>query len=242
MYQGVYYTKIYGIICPNFYKRVVMIFGKIDYINLLPFHIYLKRSSLCNAFKKSSEYRRGFPAKINKDFRKRRVDGAFISSIASARKNTKTLDVGIVAKKKVTSVLVKKNTKCAKDPHSATSNVLAKVLHVDGEVYIGDKALRRYLQNPNEYIDLAEVWYEHYKLPFVFARLSVNSHYNLYKKISDNFKSKRITIPQYILKKYADERGIPKTEILNYLSLISYNIGKKEKKGLKLFFKKAKKL
>lgn len=217
-----------------------MIFGKIDYINLLPFHIYLKQSSLTNSFKKSTEHKKSYPANINNKFRKRRVNAAFISSIESNRKAIKTLPLGIVAKKEVTSVLVKKNTTSSNDPHSATSNVLAKVLHVDGEVVIGDRALKLYLENPNDYIDLAKVWNDKYSLPFVFARLSVNRYFNTYKKLSDNFKNKNIKIPQYILKKYANEREIPPKEILKYLKLISYKIGQKETRGLKLFLRKGK--
>jgi chorismate dehydratase len=216
-----------------------MIFGKIDYINLLPFHVYLKRSSLTNSQKKSCEYKKSFPANINKKFRKRAVDAAFISSIESDKKYIKTLPLGIVAKKQVKSVLVKKNSFSANDPHSATSNVLAKVLHVKGEVIIGDKALKLFIENPNDYIDLASEWNCNYNLPFVFARLSVNKHFKLYKKISDNFKKNRIRIPQYILQKYAHERKIPAKEILKYLTLISYKIEGKEMRGLNLFLKKS---
>jgi chorismate dehydratase len=216
-----------------------MIFGKIDYINLLPFHIFLKKSSLTNALKKSCEYKKSFPSNINRQFKKRRVDGAFISSIESNSKSFRTLPLGIVAKKHVTSVLVKKNTTCKKDSHSATSNVLAKVLEIDGEVIIGDKALKLYLENPEDYTDLAKEWNDRYMLPFVFAVLSVNNHFKTYKKLSDNFKNNRIKIPQYILKKYADERMIPPKEILKYLSLISYKIGVKERRGLNLFLKKS---
>jgi len=217
-----------------------MIFGKIDYINLLPFHIFLKKSSLSNSFKQSCEYKKSYPSNINKKFRKRTVDAAFISSIESDRKSIKTLPLGIVAKKNVNSVLIKKNSLSSNDPHSATSNVLAKVLDIKGEVYIGDKALKLFLQNPNEYIDLANEWNCNYKLPFVFARLSVNKHFKTYKKLSDNFKNKSIKIPQYILKGYAYERGIPPKEILKYLSLISYDVREKEMRGFKLFLKKSK--
>lgn len=218
-------------------KSIYMIFGKIDYINLLPFHIYLKKSSLTNALKKSSEYKKSYPSHINREFKNRRVDGAFISSIESRYK--KTLALGIVAKKHVTSVLVKKNTACKKDSHSATSNALAKLLHVDGEVIIGDHALKLYLESPSDYIDLADEWHKKYKLPFVFAVLSVNKHFKTYKKLSDGFKKNRIKIPQYILKKYAYQRKISPKEILEYLSLISYEIKSKERRGLKLFLKKS---
>lgn len=217
-----------------------MIFGKIDYINLLPFHIFLKKSSLSNSFKQSCEYKKSYPSNINNKFRKRTVDAAFISSIESNRKSIRTLPLGIVAKKNVNSVIVKKNTVSSNDPHSATSNVLAKVLNVDGQVFIGDIALKLFLENPDDYIDLANEWNCNYNLPFVFARLSVNKHFNTYKKLSDNFKNKSIRIPQYILKKYAYERNIPPKAILKYLSLISYKIEEKEMRGLKLFLKKSK--
>lgn len=219
-----------------------MIFGKIDYINLLPFHVFLKQSNLTNALKKAAEYKKSYPSSINKKFRKRQVAGAFISSIESNRKSIKTLPLGIVAKKNVNSVLVKKNTKSQIDPHSATSNILAKVLKIEGEVYIGDKALKLYLESPEEYIDLAKEWNQRHMLPFVFARLSVNRNFRLYKKISEKFKNNHTRIPQYILKKYAKERQIAPKEILNYLKLISYKIEEKERRGLNLFLKKAQKL
>ncbi len=215
-----------------------MLFGKIDYINLLPFHLFLKKSSLVNALKKSCEYKKSYPTEINKQFKKRRVDGAFISSIES--RNRKILPLGIVAKNCVTSVLVKKDTVCKKDIHSATSNILAKILQIDGEVIIGDRALKLYLENPHEYIDLAKTWSDRYGLPFVFAVLCVNDHFKTYKKLSKSFKNSRIKIPQYTLKKYAHKRGISPKEILNYLSLISYEIGTKERRGLNLFLKKVK--
>ena len=215
-----------------------MIFGKIDYINLLPFHLFLKKSNLTNALKQSCEYKKSYPSKINREFKNRRVDGAFISSIES--RNKKTLPLGIVAKKHVTSVLVEKNSADSNDPHSASSNVLAKLLQVSGQVHIGDNALKLYLENPDNYIDLAKKWNDKYNLPFVFAVLSINSNFKTYKKLSDNFNNKRIKIPQYILKKYAYERSIPPKEILKYLSLISYKIGTKERRGLNLFLKKSK--
>ncbi len=217
-----------------------MLFGKIDYINLLPFHLFLKKSSLVNALKKSCEYKKSYPSNINREFKKRSIDGAFISSIES--KNRKTLPLGIVAKRSVTSVLVKKNTIYKEDSHSATSNVLAKILKIDGEVIIGDKALKLFLKNSKNYIDLAEVWNDRYKLPFVFAVLCVNNHYKVYKKLTSSFKKTKIKIPQYILKKYAHERNISPKEILKYLSLISYEIGAKERKGLNLFLKKVRKI
>lgn len=219
-----------------------MLFGKIDYINLLPFHMYLKKSNLTNAIKKSCEFKKSYPANINKKFARRLVDGAFISSIESTRKYIKVLPLGIVAQKKVMSVLVKKNTQNSSDPHSATSNVLAKVLGRQGEVCIGDEALRRFIQAPDLYFDLAQIWYEKYHLPFVFALLCTNKNYKIYKRLSEDFNKNSTKIPQYQLQKYADERKIPASKIKEYLKLISYSIGQKERKSLRLFLKKAKQL
>ncbi len=218
-----------------------MIFGKIDYINLLPFHIFLKSYSMNNALKKAIEHKKGVPTLINKKFQKRQIDAAFISSIKSNAKNIKTLPLGIVAKKGVKSVIVKKGV-CKNDPASATSNILCKVLDIQGEVFIGDIALKRYLENPNEYIDLAEVWHKKHHLPFVFALLCTNKHHRIYKKLVQKFKNKNIKIPNYILKDYAQKRGIETKEIKKYLKLISYNIKEKEKRALKLFLKMASKL
>jgi len=119
--------------------------------------------------------------------------------------------------------------------------MLAKILHVKGKVHIGDTALKLYIESPDDYVDLAKIWNDKYKLPFVFAVLCVNNHFSLYKKLSDNFKTKRIKIPQYILKKYANERKISPRDIQEYLTLISYKIEKRERRGLNLFLKKSRK-
>ena len=218
-----------------------MLFGKIDYINLLPFHVFLKRSSLSFSFKSACNHNKAVPSTINKKFKKRRVDAAFISSIESNRKGITPLNLGIVAKAEVHSVLIKQGEP-KNDPASATSNVLAHVLGLKGEVFIGDRALKLYLENPEVYTDLGKEWHERFGLPFVFGRLCVNHHQTFYKKLAKHFGQTRIKIPMYILNAYAKERGIAPCDIKTYLTLISYTIGTKEKKALKLFFKKAKKI
>ncbi len=212
-----------------------MIFGKIDYINLLPFHIYLKKASLQSAFKHTVRYKKGVPSQINKELKNARIDAAIISSVQSKKPYYKQLDFGIAANKKVKSVLVKKGTKSKADPASASSNALAKKLRLDGEVIIGDRALKMYLANPDEFIDLVEVWHKRYRLPFVFARLCVRKHHNFYEKLYKNFLRSYIKIPNYILNEYSQSRNIPKKEILDYLKLIYYPLGVKEKRALKKF-------
>ena len=213
-----------------------MIFGKIEYLNLLPFHIFMKRFTKGSSAKMSMEYKRGVPAKINTDFHARRVDAAFISSISAQRKSY--VGLGIIAKKEVKSVLVIPSQTSKKDVESASSNVLAQVLAISGEVLIGDKALR-YALSSDDYIDLAKLWHEKYQLPFVFALLCYHKDKKLYKTIEREFLKAPVKIPQYILHNASKRTNVTTQEILNYLTLISYKLDAKAKLGLKKFYKKA---
>ena len=60
-----------------------MLFGKIDYLNLLPFHVFLKRSRLQNATKKAIEFKKDVPSKLCRSLFYGKVDAAVISSIES---------------------------------------------------------------------------------------------------------------------------------------------------------------
>ncbi|MBM0636599.1 menaquinone via futalosine step 1 [Campylobacter sp. VicNov18] len=220
-----------------------MIFGKIDYINLLPLHIYLKKYPLPNGYKASMEYKKGVPSKLNKDLFYKRIDAAIISSIESARKKYKNLDLGICANKRVFSVLVEKNTLTSQDPSSATSNALAKILKQEGRVIIGDKALKLYLKYPLNYVDLCAKWHEKTALPFVFARFSCAQKKILYEKMFKNFLKIKIKIPHYILQNYAKTRNLNIKDIKYYLDeVIYYKISTKEKLALKRFIKACKAL
>jgi len=212
-----------------------MIFAKIDFINLLPFYTFIKKNIKSSQIKQIINYKKSYPSLINKKFKKRQIDAAFISSIKS--KNEKTIDLGIVAKKDVLSVLVISG-KNKDDFQSDTSNALAKVLNINGEVLIGDKALEYYYNNKNNnFIDLAKTWNEKYHLPFVFARLSYNKNQKYLNILANDFKKTNVKIPQYILKKYALRANITVKQLQEYLNKISYDISYKEKKSLKLFFK-----
>lgn len=195
----------------------------------------MKRFTKSSQQSMSMHYKRGVPSKINAKFLSRRVDAAFISSISA--KNHKHVDLGIIAKKEVLSVLVIPSTKDIDDTESATSNVLAKVLGIKGEVLIGDKALKYYLDG-GEYIDLAHQWNKETNLPFVFALLCYHKDKNVYKKIQNNFSKSKIKIPQYILKQASLRTNISKQDILTYLEYISYRLDAKAKLGLKKFYNK----
>ena len=215
-----------------------MIFGKIEYLNLLPFHIFMKRFLRSSQAKAIMDYKKNVPAKVNHAFLNRRVDAAFISSIAA--KKRQYVNLGIIAKKEVQSVLVIPSRKDKKDKESASSNLLAQILEQNGEVLIGDKALKYALKN-DDYIDLAQLWHEKYQLPFVFALLCYHKDKKRYKKIEKAFLKKEQKIPRYILQNAAIRTNIDTKDILHYLTLISYKLDNRAKKGLKKFYKEAKK-
>ena len=213
-----------------------MVFGKIEYLNLLPFHVFMKRFTKGSSAKMSMEYKRGVPSKINAAFLASRVDAAFISSISA--KKSKHVGLGIIAKKEVKSVLVIPNKNSINDIESASSNVLANILNAKGEVLIGDKALRYALSNDN-YIDLVSQWHKKYKLPFVFALLCFHKDKKLYKRIEREFLKSPVKIPRYILKNASSRTQVKEPDILQYLKLISYKVDHKATLGLKLFYKKS---
>ncbi len=208
-----------------------MIIGKIDYINLLPFYVFLKRELKSSYEKAALNYYKGVPSHINRLFVKRRVEAAVISSIISAK--YRCTDFGIVANKKVLSVILCPGENKS-DSDSNTSNQLAKALGLKGEVLIGDKALLR--QKKQGCKDLAAEWYKRYRLPFVFARFCYQKDGQRYEKLAHKFLQNPIKIPHYILQKYVKRSQLSRQEILEYLQLIHYKLGKKEKKSLQIFF------
>ncbi len=215
-----------------------MIFGSISYLNLLPFQLHLKKSITSTQTKQIINWKRGVPSLINEQLKRGRVDSAFISSIHSSKFNC--LDLGIVADGAVYSVFVVEG-ESQKDQESATSNILAKVLDLQGKVIIGDKALKGYLAGDSG-VDLALEWKNRTGLPFVFARLCFKKNSKQIAKIADSFNPKAWKIPQYILKKEAKKRKISPASVKWYLKSISYQLSHREQKSLKLFLKKAKRL
>ena len=184
-----------------------MIFGKIDYLNLLPFHVFLKAAPLKTQVKKAIEFKKGVPSKLNRALNARKIDAAVISSIASKKANLKKLNFGIVAKKDVKSVLVRKNS--------------AMNLSEGKECFY----------------DLGQIWHEKTNLPFVFGRFSYVKNGSFYKRLVAKFLQKNVKIPNYILAQYAKSRDISEQDIKWYLKFISYKIGLKEQKSLRKFFK-----
>ena len=211
-----------------------VVFGKIEYLNLLPFHVFMKRFTKSSQQSMSMHYKGGVPSQINEKFISHRVDAAFISSISAQK--YKHVGLGIIAKKEVLSVIVVPSDFDEKDQESASSNVLAKILNIQGKVLIGDKALK-YSLSSDFYVDLAKEWNEKYKLPFVFALLCYHKKQKLFTSIQRRFLSQKVKIPQYILKKASTRTGITQKEILKYLEYISYDLDTKARLGLKKFYK-----
>ncbi len=213
-----------------------MIFGKIDFLNLLPFHVFMKRYASTLRIHQSLNYHKGVPSALNREFAARRIDAAFISSITA--KNYRHFNVGIVAKQEVLSVLAIPYDSHKNDTDSATSNLLSQILDIQGEVLIGDKALRYYYSG-GEYTDLGKMWNERTGLPFVFALLCSHNHSRELKRLSHAFVRKPIKIPYYILMENAKKSNLTAAQITHYLHYISYKIGEKEKRGYKRFLKEA---
>jgi len=213
-----------------------VLFGSISYLNLLPFQVFLKRHLKSSTERMSLRYKRAVPSHINKALKKRKVHAGFISSVAS--RGFKCTNLGIVAHKKVHSVLLLKGEN-KPDPASATSNELARILGLQGTVLIGDAALQYYLKR-GEAIDLAEAWHEKTGLPFVFARLCYNKHAVRIHKLARTFEQKKIKIPQYMLKNEAKKRGITAKQLTWYLGYISYTMDWKAKQSLKRFLREQK--
>ena len=180
-------------------------------------------------------YKKGVPSKINADFHARRIDAAFISSISA--KKSSFVPLGIIAKKEVTSVLVIEG-KDEDDIASQTSNTLKKILNLKGKVLIGDSALEYYLNN-SDYVDMAQLWYQKQRVPFVFALLAYHNHKDTMQKLAKHFTAKPTKIPQYILKKASQNSNIAPQDILDYLKLISYKLDYKAQRGLKRFWAKS---
>lgn len=214
-----------------------MIFGKIDFLNLLPFHVFIKRYARTTRFHQSLHYHKGVPSALNREFAMRRIDAAFISSITA--KNCHHFGVGIVAQREVLSVISLPAPDKA-DADSATSNLLSKILGINGEVLIGDKALR-YYYGGGEYTDLGRIWHERTGLPFVFALLCTHHHTDELRRLSRAFVSKQVKIPHYILMDASRRTGFSPEQITHYLKFISYKVGVKEERGYKRFVKEAKK-
>ncbi len=212
-----------------------MIFGKIDYLNLLPFHIFIKRYIRSSRLHTTINFKKGVPSEINHAFKMRRVDAAFISSVHTA--GCKSLDLGIVAKKEVLSVVIIPDETHQDDKASATSNQLARKLNLKGKVLIGDAALKYQLEHGNG-IDLAKVWYDKHRKPFVFAKLCYHHKGAYLEKLAKKFLEKKVRIPHYILKKASKQTGVSMQDIRYYLTKISYDVDTKAQRSLYKFLKK----
>ncbi len=214
-----------------------MIFGKIDYLNLLPFHVFLKGTNLQSSQKAAIEWKKGVPSKLCGELKKRRVDAAVISSVEANLPRFRRVGLGICAFGDVKSVLVRKNSPLKFDPASRTSNALARLLGLNGEVLIGDRALKALLSEGEEaFFDLANEWKKRHKLPFVFGILTLNGRCEKLERLAKKFVRKKVKIPRFVLESYAKSRGVSCEQILWYLGFIYYKMEQKEWRSLRKFY------
>lgn len=270
-----------------------MRFGKIDYLNLLPFEVFMKQYPKTAQTRAFYSAFKSYPAKLNKQFLFGKIDAGFISSIMASRNfkgrsnpQIKALSAGIIAKKRINSVIVLRGEN-KNDYQSASSNALARVLGVNGRVLIGDRALKEVLKikknqidsiksnskkheisanfiesknkkdsiesknyieskSPQEPIfsDLASIWWEKNRLPFVFGRLCARREFTRYLALCNAFTKStwgrnalNAKIPRYILAQYSRTSGIKESDILEYLRLLSYKITPKCRVSIARFYR-----
>ncbi|WP_299550034.1 MqnA/MqnD/SBP family protein [uncultured Helicobacter sp.] len=226
-----------------------MRFGKIDYLNLLPFEVFVRAYPKPSQFQLFYQKKKSYPARLNREFLFRRIDAGFISSITALRarkERFQAINVGIIARKRVVSVICLPKEQ-GEDYQSATSNALLKVLGLKGRVLIGDRALVEVLRQKQDcrdkgskiaFLDLGENWVQKEHLPFVFGRLCVRENREFYSKLMRAFLKKKIKIPYFMLKNAESKSGVEAKEILNYLQVLSYNMDKKAKFGAERFYRK----
>lgn len=213
-----------------------MRFGRIDYLNLLPFHVFMKRYLRSSRSQMMLRHGANVPSAVNRAYRFRKIDAAFISSIRAKRQ--RHLGLGIIADGEVRSVLLLPSEAPGRDAASETSNVLADVLGLRGRVLIGDPALRAYLGGA-EALDLAAEWKKRFGLPFVFALLCYQAEETQMKRLGKAFARHPKKIPQYLLQRASVHTGVPPDAILSYLERIHYRLDHRAQRSLRKFWKLA---
>lgn len=217
-------------------KGAALHFGRIDYLNLLPFHVFMKRYLRSSRSQMMLRHGANVPSAINRAYRMRKIDAAFISSIRARRQ--KHLNLGIMADGAVQSVLLLPSQTPQTDRASETSNRLAAVLGLEGRVLIGDPALRVYLEGV-EAVDLAAEWKARHGLPFVFALLCYQSGDTQMKKLGRAFERHPKKIPQYLLQRASKRSGVAPEHILAYLERIHYRLDHRAHRSLRKFWRLA---
>ncbi|WP_066387709.1 MqnA/MqnD/SBP family protein [Helicobacter himalayensis] len=221
-----------------------MRFGKIAYLNLLPFDVFIKAYPLPSFMKRYITLKKSYPSKLNEDFLFGRIDAGFISSIAGMRAHLKNhaTKSGIISKGAVWSVLALQGS--GLDYQSATSNALLQVLNLQGKVLIGDRALLVKFGDSKcarNALDLGAVWWEKEGVPFVFGRLCFHRFgarlQHLSTEFNRTFDTKYKKIPYFILQDASKKSGIKADFIKQYLQRIFYKISPKERVGLERFYR-----
>ena len=235
--------------------------GKIDYLNLYPVFQHLSRCNFCKFISaEPSKLNKMLyngeidisPSSSFEYLKNRKIYNLIDNFSISSRR--KVLSVIFFSKKKLEDI--DENIVVYLSPASASSNSLLKIiffeyfnvfpdfkiaekneLNHDYQLLIGDNALKLYYNSPSNYYiyDLAKIWNEFTKLPFVFALWIGNR---------DTLKNKfeLLEIFKKILKKAIRSYKIPdsykdftKEEIRNYFQYIDYELTELHQKSLNLY-------
>ncbi|MWV61547.1 hypothetical protein DCO58_08980 [Helicobacter saguini] len=113
-------------------------------------------------------------------------------------------------------------------------------------IKLGNIESRFYKDSKNvAFYDMANLWYQKTRLPFVFGRLCFKKNARFYKnlikqfsvKIGSGKKFKGIKIPYYMLTRRCKELGISQLFAKKYIEKIYYKIENKEKIALLRFYR-----
>ena len=235
------------------------------FINIFPFFWHLEQNP---------EYKfvYGMPSDLNRIMHEGGLDVSPVSSLEYMNRPARYRvfgGIGICAEKNVKSVLLMSDYPIEElggkyihlTGHSLTSAYLLRLIldkfynvtpnYVEPDqprdacLFIGNEALRLYYEHKAYYsYDLAELWYKHTGLPFVFSLWLVSADvvYNpeikqLYEslvKISLSVHEKTdFYAEQYLLR----DATFSKTQLVDYWRTLYFTLGESEIKGLDLYYK-----
>ncbi len=239
--------------------------GYMEFVNIFPFFWHLDQNP---------EYKfvYGVPSDLNRFLHEGSVDVSPVSSLEYMNQSERyriLSGIGICAEKTVQSVLLLSDYPIeeldGKHIHlSAQSLTSAHLLRImldkfynvipryvdynqprDAYLLIGDKALKAYYECETRYTyDLAELWYRHTKLPFVFslwlvsARAADNPEVaKLYEGLLEIASTVHEKVDFYAEQYLLRYNAFSKKQLVDYWRTLYYTVGDREIKGLDLYYK-----
>lgn len=239
--------------------------GYMKFINIFPLFWHLEQEP-------EYTFVYGVPSDLNRALHEEGVDVSPVSSLEYMNRPERYKifgGIGICAEKKVKSVLLQSDCPIEEldgkhiylTSQSLTSVCLLRLIldkfynvapeYVDRDqprnayLLIGDKALKSYYERGSRYsYDLADLWYKHTGLPFVFSLWLASAgaaDKPEIKKLYENLLRISSTVHEKV-DFYADQylsrdTSFSKTQLTDYWRTLYFTMGEREIKGLDLYYK-----